>query len=82
MRYETANETRPAHVPPRRQAAPAGLWPWYKRRWVMLGLSRGEFGLVLFIFVLVWGAGRLPAVAEAIAGARAARRARISGRGS
>lgn len=47
----------------------------------MLGLSRGEFGLVLFIFVLVWGAGRLPLVAEGIAASWAARRARTSGRG-
>jgi Sec-independent protein translocase protein TatA len=50
----------------------------------MLGLSRGEFGLVLFIFVLVWGAGKLPPLAERIGvslSTWAARRARTSGRG-
>jgi Sec-independent protein translocase protein TatA len=47
----------------------------------MLGLSRGEFGLVLFIFLLVWGAGRLPPLAERIAASWAARRVRTSGRG-
>ena len=50
-------------------------------RCVMLGLSRGELGLVLFIFVLVWGAGKLPLLAERIAASWAARRGRISGRG-
>src|ERR1700743_3182023 len=48
---------------------------------MMLGLSRGDFGLVLFIFLLVWGAGRLPPLAERIAASWAARRARTSGRG-
>ncbi len=47
----------------------------------MMGLSRGEFGLVLFIFLLVWGAGRLPPIAEAVAASWAARRARTSSRG-
>jgi Sec-independent protein translocase protein TatA len=49
--------------------------------WVMFGLSRAEFGLVLFIFVLVWGAGLLPPLAERIAVSWAARRGRASGQG-
>jgi Sec-independent protein translocase protein TatA len=28
----------------------------------MFGMTRGELGLVLFVFLLVWGAGLLPRV--------------------
>jgi Sec-independent protein translocase protein TatA len=33
----------------------------------MFGLSRGELGIVLFIFGLVWGAGQLPKLGEHLA---------------
>ncbi|MGD0675971.1 MAG: twin-arginine translocase TatA/TatE family subunit [Polyangiaceae bacterium] len=38
----------------------------------MVTLSRGELAIVLFIFVLVWGAGVLPKVGAAL-GERMAR---------
>ena len=41
----------------------------------MFGLSRGELGIVLFIFGLVWGAGQLPRLGEWIAVHLATRRA-------
>jgi Sec-independent protein translocase protein TatA len=47
----------------------------------MFGLSHGELAIVTFIFVLVWGAGQLPRVAERIAADLASKRARGSGKG-
>ena len=46
----------------------------------MLSLTGGELAMVLFIFVLTWGAGWLPRVAERW-GERAARGGSGPGRG-
>jgi Sec-independent protein translocase protein TatA len=43
---------------------------------VMFGFSRGELVIVVFIFVLVWGAGLLPPLAERFAARLARKRAR------
>jgi len=34
---------------------------------MMLGMTRGEIGLVLFIFALVWSAGQVPRLASVLA---------------
>jgi Sec-independent protein translocase protein TatA len=47
--------------------------------WVMFGLSRGEFALVLFIFVLVWGAGWLPTAFEKVFAGSASKRGESRG---
>jgi len=46
----------------------------------MLSLTGGELAMVVFIFVLTWGAGWLPRVAERW-GERSARRAPGANRG-
>jgi Sec-independent protein translocase protein TatA len=33
----------------------------------MLGMTRGEMGLVLFVFLLVWSAGIVPRIGERLA---------------
>jgi hypothetical protein len=45
----------------------------------MLSLTRGELAIVLFLFVLTWGAGLLPRLGEWM-GERSARRAAASRR--
>jgi len=44
-------------------------------------MTSGELGLVLFIFVLTWGAGLLPRLAERL-GERSARRGAPPGAGT
>jgi hypothetical protein len=36
---------------------------------LILGMTRGELGLVIFLFALIWGAGVLPGIGERL-GAR------------
>jgi Sec-independent protein translocase protein TatA len=42
----------------------------------MFALSRGELAIVLFIFALVWGAGELPRLGEALGARFAMKRGR------
>jgi Sec-independent protein translocase protein TatA len=41
---------------------------------MLLGMTHGELGLVLFVFAIVWVAGRVPRFGERVGGWLGARR--------